>query len=124
MMRYFTLLASLIGATILLGCSGVGEPVPGIFGKVIEKRTGQPIANATVTLFRDGSDEIATAKTAENGSFAFPGVSPGSYTLVISTEGYLEGRIEVTLKVGQRLSVPVELYSVQEGPPTDVPIID
>lgn len=122
MMRLLTVVAALLGIVVLLGC-GNGKPTPGIFGKVISKGTRQPIANATVTLLRDGN-EIASVKTPENGSFAFPNIEPGTYTLVVTAEGYFQTQVRVTLGLGVRLPVNVEMISEQEGPPTDVPITD
>jgi len=123
MMRWIALLATLIVVAMLLGCNGNGKPTPGIFGKVISKGTRQPIANATVKVL-SGDEEVASVTTNENGLFAFPNLSPGSYTLVVSAEGYWESRVGVTLRTDQILSVTIELYSEQEGPPTDVPITD
>jgi hypothetical protein len=122
-MRWIALLTALTCVVTLLGCSGVSKPTPGIFGKVISKGTRQPIANATVKVF-SGDVEIASVTTNKEGSFAFPNLPPGSYTLVVSAEGFWESRVGVTLGTNQRLSVTVELYSEQEGPPTDVPITD
>lgn len=123
MMRWLMALAALLGIVVLWGCGGNGRTTPGIFGKVISKGTRQPIANATVTLFRDGN-EIASVETPESGSFAFPNLEPGNYTLVVTAEGYWRAQVGVTLEQGQRLTVNVEMVSEQEGPPTDVPITD
>ncbi len=122
-MRWFVLLAALTCVVTLLGCNGNGKPMPGIFGKVISKGTRQPIANATVKVL-SGDVEVASVTTNGNGAFAFPNLPPGSYTLVVSAEGYWESRVGVTLGTNQRVSVTIELYSEQEGPPTDVPITD
>jgi hypothetical protein len=122
-MRWIALLTALTCVVTLLGCSGVSKPTPGIFGKVISKGTRQPIANATVKVL-SGDVEVASVTTNKEGSFAFPNLPPGSYTLVVSAEGFWESRVRVTLGTNQRLSVTVELYSEQEGPPTDVPITD
>ncbi len=120
-MRWFPLLVASVAVAMLLGCNGDGKPPPGIFGKVISKGTRQPIANATVTLLQNGN-EVASVETPESGTFAFPNLPPGSYTLLVTAEGYWQTQVGVTLLQGQRLTVTVEMVSEQEGPPTDVPI--
>lgn len=123
MMRWLLLTLTLLATLVLLGCNGNGNPPPGIFGQVINKGTRQPIANATVLLRRDGN-ELASVQTNGNGKFAFPNLEPGTYTLVISANGYWDAQVWVTLAQGQRVSVTVEMILGQEGPPTDVPIAD
>ncbi len=122
MMRWLLLTLMLLATLALLSCNGNGKP-PGIFGQVINKRTRQPIANATVSLQRDGN-ELASVQTNSNGKFAFPNLEPGTYSLVVSADGYWDALGWVTLAQGQRLSVTIEMISLQEGPPTDVPIAD
>lgn len=122
-MRWFGLALILFANLSLLGCSGGGKTPPGIFGKVISKGTRQPIANATVSLQRD-SEEVASVQTNGSGEFAFPNLQPGTYRLIVSADGYLDAQVGVTLAQDQRLAVTVEMVSVQEGPPTDVPIAD
>lgn len=123
MTRWLLLSVALISISVLFGCTNGTPKIPGIFGKVVSKGTRQPIANATVTLLRDGLD-VGSVKTSENGAFGFPNLQPGSYTLVVTAEGYLTTQVGVTLEQEQRLSVTVEMLSEQEGPPTDIPITD
>lgn len=122
-MRWISLSVALISISVLFGCTNCSPKTFGIFGKVVSKVTRQPIANATVTLLKDGID-VGSVKTSENGEFGFPNLQPGSYALVVTAEGYLTTQVGVTLGQEQRLSVTVEMISEQEGPPTDIPITD
>lgn len=122
-MRWIAITVALLATLSLLGCSGDNKISPGIYGQVISKGTRQPIANATVSLQQDGN-EIASVQTNDNGKFAFPNLSPGTYTLVVSADGYWRAQVRVTLEQGRQLSVTIEMFSEQEGPPTDVPITD
>ncbi len=123
MMRWIAFVLMLLATLMLFGCNDNGKPSPGIFGQVISKETRRPIANATVSLQRDGN-ELASVQTNGNGKFAFPNLEPGTYSLVVSADGYWDALGWVTLAQGQRLSVTIEMISLQEGPPTDVPIAD
>ncbi len=125
MMRWLGILTALIGIVLLFGCLGFnnGKLTPGIFGQVISKGTRQPIANATVSLRRDGN-ELASVQTNGDGRFAFPNLEPGTYLLVVSANGYWDAQVWVTLAQGQRLTISVEMLLLPEGPPTDVPITD
>ncbi len=126
MMRWMNLLALLLlvpCSITLFGCGGNGKP-PGIFGRVVSKGTRQPIASATVTLLR-GDTQVAQVTTDSEGKFAFPNLTVGDYTVVVTADGFLESRIRVTLTTEKRReSLTVELLSPEEGPPTDVPITD
>ncbi|MFN3422484.1 MAG: carboxypeptidase-like regulatory domain-containing protein [Armatimonadota bacterium] len=123
MMRWIAITITLLATLSLFGCNGGGRTPPGIYGQVISKGTRQPIASATVSLQQD-SNEIASVQTNESGKFAFPNLSPGTYTLVVSADGYWRAQVRVTLEQGRQLSVTIEMFSEQEGPPTDVPITD
>lgn len=122
-MRWIVIAAAFITTLSFMGCGGGNRTPLGIYGQVISKGTRQPIANATVSLQQDGK-EIASTQTNGSGKFAFPNLSPGTYTLVVSTDGHWRAQVKVTLEQGRQLSVTIEMFSEQEGPPTDVPITD
>ena len=52
-----------------------------ISGSVIDKNTQKPLAGATILINPGGKGET----TAENGTFRFSGIAPGSYSLSISS---------------------------------------
>jgi hypothetical protein len=60
-------------------------------GQVLPRKDGEPEL-FSVQLLRDGGEELALTVTDELGSFAFQGVPPGGYELVLSTE-----RVEVSV---------------------------
>lgn len=122
-MRWIVIAIALFTTLSIMGCGGDNKKPPGIYGQVISKGTRQPIANATVSLQQDGN-EIDSVQTNGNGKFVFLNLSPGTYTLVVSADGYWRTQVRVTLEQGRQLSVTIEMLSEQEGPPTDVPITD
>src|SRR4051812_45813381 len=72
-----------------------------IHGKVLDSRTSEPIAKATVSI-RELKIET---RTGANGEFELPDISPGSIELYVTTVGYalVRKRIDVSA------STPIEL---------------
>lgn len=73
-----------------------------ISGQVVEADTQSPLAAATVAVWRDDSEELATGTvTTEDGRFRIEGLLPGDYYVVISFVGYTNARIDdVSLRPG------------------------
>jgi len=75
-----------------------------ITGRIVDKRTGEPIKNAYVSV--NGQ----SAYTDSRGRFSIEDVEPGSYTLVAVAPGYEQtSRKNVVVKQGQPVSVALNL---------------
>lgn len=76
-----------------------------ITGSVNSKGIALPSANITIegTVYGTVSDS--------SGNFAFATLPPGKYVLVTSCIGYNKAIKKITLKDGENLSLPVELFS-------------
>ena len=74
---------------------------PAVEGVVVRAGTGEPLANAQVTLIRavasataargasdDGTSNTAQTSTDRNGRFAFKSIAPGSYRIIAARNGY------------------------------------
>jgi hypothetical protein len=60
-------------------------------GRVVDGDTGQPVANAQVVL-RGASDRGSPGiLTGPNGTFEFPALEPGLFSLTVTADGYLRG---------------------------------
>src|SRR4051794_384880 len=57
-------------------------------GTVTEKSTGSPVAGVTVKLESDLLPSPRAMATAANGHFSFASLSPGRYTVSISSEKF------------------------------------
>lgn len=98
-----------IVATIVTGASNqVGQIVLSqgsttamVYGKITSQQNGTPLAGASVQLLGGSSPYSAT--TAADGSFAFPSVTPGQYTLQIGDTGFIAVSAPVTLSGGEQL---------------------
>ncbi len=84
------MLIRLLSLIVLLAWNTVvGQTLPGIkvAGSLIDSVTAKPIALATVTLF-ERSKKIAATTTNSSGNFLINDISPGSYIVELSCEGY------------------------------------
>ena len=70
-------------------------PITQISGVVSDAATGRPIAGATVTLGNG-----ATATTAANGTYVFPGLAAGTYTVTATATGHSAASTSATVSVG------------------------
>jgi hypothetical protein len=109
---------ALIGA----GCAGAASKSAGVAvgGKVTHD--GKPVANATVTFYREAGEEVASATTDPNGVFKLPagadGVPPGSYKATV-TAGESEGEgDEAAGKRQGAARLPAQYASSEETPLT------
>ncbi|HEY6971020.1 MAG TPA: carboxypeptidase regulatory-like domain-containing protein [Candidatus Angelobacter sp.] len=66
-----------------------GGPIQ-ISGKVVDIVTGEPLSGASIGLGPAGTWRAAvTIMSADDGSFVFPNVAPGRYSLIAGHRGYL-----------------------------------
>ncbi len=100
-------LPSVIVACSVTGNAGAQAPAPGsIRGAVVDKEFNTPIAGATVSVLNTS----ARAVTGENGSYVIPNLAAGSYTIVITKEGYVRGvKANVVVSAGRLVDADVAL---------------
>jgi hypothetical protein len=80
-----TLLACTLAASPVLAQAPAGSTT--ISGRILETSAGLPVAGASVEL-RQGVNVVAKTTTKADGSFSFPGLAPGTYTIAITAAGY------------------------------------
>ncbi len=86
------------------------SPLSGeIVGTVTDGENGGPLAEASIRVFNAEGLAIRTATSAADGSFAIPSLSPGSYTLVVTDEGYAQRSISAIVTPGGTATVFVAL---------------
>jgi len=70
------------------------DPPPGasISGKVLDRKTSEPIRKAEVQLTKPGSEiamqSVQQLSTDESGKFRFEGIAPGRYQLSVTHQAY------------------------------------
>jgi hypothetical protein len=76
-------------------------------GRVIDAGADVPLAAASLTIEGNGATRLATS--ALDGAFAFAGVSPGRYTLVVVRTAYRPTRLGIVVPEGSALVLDVQL---------------
>jgi DNA-binding MarR family transcriptional regulator len=91
------LLITLIFA--LFSWSGVSSAETTMVGTVTDASSGDPIANADITVFISGTEELVAQTTSDSdGYYEIPGLSEGTYTVKINAEGYIDQSQEVVIE--------------------------
>ncbi len=94
--------------------AGADNPPGGIIGKVFEPPASpgggpQPVADATVRLFRHGQP-VAQTHTNNEGKYAFPNLPPGPYRIVAFKQGVGHGMRRTIVFPAQVVIVPILLH--------------
>lgn len=76
-------------------------------GRVLDAGGAVPLPAASVTI--EGNGETRLARTALDGAFAFAGLAPGAYALVVARASYLPSRVGVVIAEGAAVVVDVQL---------------
>ncbi|HEX5029944.1 MAG TPA: carboxypeptidase-like regulatory domain-containing protein, partial [Candidatus Eisenbacteria bacterium] len=105
---------TLVGAALALAFAwlprfaAAQEPPPQaiVHGTVVDATSGQPVAQARVTLHPDPPHETLTDK---DGEFRFPPVAPGPYEIEIRRLGYAIARIAVNAHSDSTAGITVKL---------------
>lgn len=83
--KFFGLSALLMSFALFAGSAFAQTTTTGSIDGVVTDSTGAAVPGITVTATRQGGRSI-TATTNEDGSFRFPNVEPGQYTVTVEAE--------------------------------------
>ncbi len=109
MKRVILMLISILVMQFISNIS-ISQPNGEIKGKVVDRLTKQPVADAIVSIEKTG----IKAGTDLNGEFRFTGLESGTFTIKISTIGYVPILInDVVVMRGREAEVYAELDIIQ-----------
>ena len=93
--KLFLALAALVCSLSLLAQEHDG----GVKGTVINRVTRETVEAAQLQLL-SGAEQVAETTTDESGNFLIPGLADGMYTLVITSNDFLQSVVNVTVNDG------------------------
>ncbi|MCK4260055.1 MAG: DUF2012 domain-containing protein [Halanaerobiales bacterium] len=95
---------------VISGCSSIPQFLPSgdLTGTVTNKVDSMPIIGALVEI----KDSSYTAQTNSNGNFTFKDLTPGSYTVIVTKEGYENTTEIVSVRADDITSVSIKLQPI------------
>ncbi len=98
-------------AVVCLLLAGAGfapaQTVQGVVTGIVTDPTGAAIPSAQVTLVNQGTQIVQNATAGSDGSYRFPLVPPGTYTLTFKAAGFATKEIK-DIVVDASQTVPVD----------------
>jgi Carboxypeptidase regulatory-like domain len=113
-----TINALLLTGALLLSASSVwGQVTGGRVSGIITDPTAAVVQNAAVTLKAHSTGQVLSTQSNESGSYSFPNVAVGDYTLTVQASGFQgSGRdLRVLLNQQTTLNLPLSIAAVQEN---------
>lgn len=95
----------LFGMAVIYSPAAFGQGGTGAINGTITDTSGAVIPKARVTLTNTANGAERSSLSNETGTYVFPGVIPGTYTLACSAEGFMSSKIEaLKIEVNQTVT--------------------
>ena len=88
MLKKLNTVLALLCAVAFAAATATGQVTGGAVTGVVVDAQGAVVSNATVTLRSRGTGQALTTQTTESGSYTFPNVPVGGYTISIENAGF------------------------------------
>lgn len=75
--------------------------VGAVAGTVADAESGEPVADAGVTVTGDGGEIAGGDRTGAEGGYEVAGLEPATYTVTVEADGYASESRQTTVKAGQ-----------------------
>ena len=105
-----------VAILFLTAISALAQNPTGTVLGVVKDATGGAVAGASVTVTNADTNLIRTGTTTDDGSYRFPALPVGRYSVRITKEGFqAEERTGITLNVAQEAAIDVTLQVGSTG---------
>jgi len=98
----------------------VAQRIDGTLRGTVEDQTGAVVSGAKVTATNDGTGAASATTTTSAGTFAFPNLLVGNYTLKIEAPSFGKYERKVSVQSNQSIDVKVALQPQAAGEVVDV----
>jgi hypothetical protein len=109
MYKKLSTVCALIGILAGLTITVVGQVTGGAVTGVVLDANGAVVPSATVTLRSKDTGQTLTSQTTSSGSYTFPNVPVGAYTITIENAGFQPASQELTVVLNQTTTVNATL---------------
>ncbi len=116
-MRLIALMAILMTTTMAVAgardarAAAASHPVPQTVSGMIKDALGRPLPGANLTLQTAQGAVVARTKSAPDGTFAFPGIAPGTYAVLADHANFKPATKIVTVGTGGAQRVALVMQS-------------
>jgi outer membrane receptor protein involved in Fe transport len=109
MHKKLSALFALVAMLACLSLTAMGQVTGGAVTGVVVDAQGAVVPNATVTLQSRQTGQTLTSQTTASGSYTFPNVPVGTYTITIENTGFQSASQELTVALNQTSTVNATL---------------
>ena len=92
--RFTLIVGALVLFTIAFSPAAFGQGATGAINGTVADTSGAVIPNAKLVLQNTATGAARTALTNATGTYVFPEVIPGSYTMQVTAEGFTAAKAE------------------------------
>jgi hypothetical protein len=107
--KFYALLACVVIACLTAPTAFGQSLVSGDLTGTVTDPTGAVVANAPVSLTNNGTGETRTTSTNSSGLYRFSLLSPGTYTVSVTAQGFSKTEAQFNVNVGQSTVANVKL---------------
>lgn len=111
MFRGFNYLLSIAAVLVLSTTFIIGQATGGAVTGTIVDANGAVIQNATVKLADKARGQVYTTQTTSTGSYLYPNVPVGEYTITVEQNGFAKVSKDLTVSLNQTITIDTALQA-------------
>jgi Carboxypeptidase regulatory-like domain len=98
----------------------LGQAEAGSIAGTVRDSSGAVVAGATVSAKNLATSAIRTAQTGNLGQYTIPGLTPGSYDVIVTSSGFASYQTRTEVAVGGTSTMDAQLSLTKESTTVEV----